>query len=387
MYRIGQEEIEAVKRVIESKKLFKVNAALKESMHAEEDLREYFKSPYAILMTSGHAALVSALSALGIGPGDQVIVPAYTYIATAMAVVAVGAIPVIAEVDETLTISPEDVERRITPATKAIFPVHICGYPCNMDALADIAKRHNLFIVEDACQADGGSYHGEHLGTIGDAGALSFNYFKIITAGEGGAFLTKDRDVFEKALIYHDSNAIAFFGNQLDSIKTTPFCGSEFRTNEITSAILRVQLRRLPEIIADLRKNRQYIKNAISDLATFIPSNDEDGDISTNLTLTFKTKEEAVAFAEKTAAGLPARSDRHIYNSWTPILEKRGSVNPLMDPFKMEANRDIIPDYTVDMCPKTIDLLERVATFIVNPDWTKEEMDEKIATIRAALTK
>ena len=213
MYRIGQEEIEAVKRVIESKKLFKVNAALKESMHVEEDIREYFKTPYAIVMTSGHAALVSALTALGIGPGDQVIVPAYTYIATAMAVVAVGAIPVIAEVDETLTICPEDVEKKITPATKAIFPVHICGYPCNMDAILDIAKRHNLFIVEDACQADGGTYHGQHLGTIGDAGALSFNHFKIITAGEGGAFLTKDRDVFEKALIYHDSNAIAFFGN------------------------------------------------------------------------------------------------------------------------------------------------------------------------------
>ena len=123
MYRIGEEEVEAVRRVIASKKLFKVNVALQESLHAEEDLREYFKTPYAILMTSGHAALVSALTALGIGPGDQVIVPAYTYIATAMAVVAVGAIPVIAEVDETLTISPEDVEKKITPATKAIFPV------------------------------------------------------------------------------------------------------------------------------------------------------------------------------------------------------------------------------------------------------------------------
>ena len=387
MYRIGQEEIEAVKRVIESRKLFKVNAALQESMHVEEDIREYFKTPYAIVMTSGHAALVSALTALGIGPGDQVIVPAYTYIATAMAVVAVGAIPVIAEVDETLTISPEDVEKKITPATKAIFPVHICGYPCNMDALLDIAKRHNLFIVEDACQADGGTYHGQHLGTIGDAGALSFNHFKIITAGEGGAFLAKDRDVFEKALIYHDSNAIAFFGNQLDSIETVPFCGGEFRTNEITSAILRVQLRRLPEIIADLRKNRQYIRNAISDLATFIPSNDEAGDISTNLTFIFNSKAEAEAFAEAAKASLPARSDRHIYNSWTPILEKRGAIHPLMDPFKMEANRDIIPDYSTDMCPKTIDLLERVATFIISPDWTKEEMDEKIAIIRAALTK
>ena len=387
MYRIGEEEVEAVRRVIASKKLFKVNVALKESMHVEEDMREYFKSPYAILMTSGHAALVSSLTALGVGPGDQVIVPAYTYIATAMAVVAVGAIPVIAEVDETLTISPEDVERKITPATKVILPVHICGYPCNMDALLDIAKRHNLYIVEDACQADGGTYHGQHLGTIGDTGVLSFNHFKVITAGEGGGFFAKDRGVYERALIYHDSNAIAFFGNQLESIETTPFCGGEFRTNEITSAILRVQLRRLDGIIADLRKNRSYIKDAVADLATFIPSNDESGDISTNLTFIFNSKAEAEAFAEAAKASLPARSDRHIYNSWTPILEKRGAIHPLMDPFKMEANRDIIPDYSADMCPNTLDLLSRVATVGISPDFTKEEMDEKIALIRAALTK
>ena len=215
MYRIGQEEVDAVARVIASRQLFKINNGLQETMHAEEELSALLGAPHALLMTSGHAALVSALIAMGIGPGDQVIVPAYTYIATAMAVVAAGAIPVICEVDETLTMDPDDMERCITPATRAVIPVHIQGFPCRMDRITEIAHRHGLLVLEDACQADGGSFGGARLGTIGDAGALSFNFYKLITCGEGGALLTHDQKLLERALIYHDSSAVAFFGNQL----------------------------------------------------------------------------------------------------------------------------------------------------------------------------
>ena len=254
MYRIGQEEINEVAKVIESKKLFKINNALKETENAELELKQKFECNHSILMTSGHAALTSALIALGVGPGDQVIVPAYTYIATAMVVVGVGAIPVLAEVDETLTLDPADFERKITKNTKAVIPVHIQGFPCDMDAIMKIAKKYNVAVVEDACQADGGSYKGKRLGTIGDAGALSFNYFKIISCGEGGALLTNDKGVFERALIYHDSNAVAYFGDQLNGVEERLFCGSEYRTNEISSAILRKQIEKLDGILTDLRK-------------------------------------------------------------------------------------------------------------------------------------
>lgn len=176
MYRIGTEEIEAVRRVIEAKQLFKINNGLKETEHVEAEMREIFGVKHALFMTSGHAALVSALVALGIGPGDEVIVPAYTYIATAIAVVAAGAMPVIAECNETLTIDPEDIERKITKHTKAIMPVHIQSFPCDMDAIMAIAKKHDLKVIEDACQADGGSYKGKRLGTIGDAGAQQFSH-------------------------------------------------------------------------------------------------------------------------------------------------------------------------------------------------------------------
>ena len=128
-------------------------------------------------MTSGHAALASALVALGIGPGDQVIIPAYTYIATAIAVLEAGAIPVIAEIDESLTIDPEDIEKKITKYTKAIIPVHIKGFPSDMEKICEIAKKHGIAVVEDACQGDGASFKGKRLGTWGDAGAFSFNFF------------------------------------------------------------------------------------------------------------------------------------------------------------------------------------------------------------------
>lgn len=387
MYRIGQEEIDAVARVIHSRKLFKTGA---ETSNAEESLRALFQSKHALLMTSGMAALVSALTALGIGPGDQVIVPAYTYIATAMAVVSAGAIPVIAEVDDTLTIDPDDVVRKITPATKAIIPVHIQGFPCNMDALCAIAQEHGLKIVEDACQADGAGYHGKRLGTIGDAGALSFNQYKLISVGEGGALLTRDDKVFERALIYHDSSAVAYFGNQLEGVTEPLFCGSEFRTNEIQAAILNVQLSRMDGIIADLRRNRTALKAALGDALRFAPSHDEAGDLATTLPIVFDSEAEARAFSAalkekfEITATLPIDTGKHVYRNWTSIMAQRGALHPLMDPFKMAANRGIVPEYRADMCPRTLDLLARTVYIGVNPDWTDGDIAQLAAQLAVA---
>ncbi len=387
MYLMGKEEIEAVAKVIEKGDFFKINSSYQESMHVEEDMARIFNVKYPIFMTSGHAALTTALVALGVGPGDEVIVPAYTYISTAMAIVGAGAMPVVAEIDETLTISPEDIEKKITPRTKAVMPVHIQGFPCNMDAIMAIAKKHNIAVVEDSCQADGGSYKGTRLGTIGDAGALSFNYFKIITCGEGGALLTNRKDVFERSMIYHDSNAIAFFGDQLKDNATEPFCGHEFRSNDISSAILRVQLTRMDGILEKLRANKKYMTDALSPYCTLAPSNDAEGDCGVVIALQFENEETARKFAtsEGMKLGLPIDTGKHIYKNWTPIMNKKGAFNPLMDPFKMEANKDIVPDYKEDMCPKSLDILSRTV-YIGNPlNITKEEMDEKIETIKRAL--
>ena len=388
MYRIGKEELLELERVIETKSLFKINKGLQESEQVEAKLKNILNTQYPIFMTSGHAALTSALIAMGIGPGDEVIVPAYTYISTAMAVVAAGAMPVICEVDDTLTISPEDIKKKISAHTKAIMPVHIQGFPCNMDAITEIAREHNLFVLEDACQADGGSYKGKRLGTIGDAGALSFNFFKIVSCGEGGALLTDNRKIFERALIYHDSSAVAFFGNQMDGFVTEPFCGNEYRSNELCAAVLNIQLDRLDTILADLRKNKRYLMESLCDVCEFIPSNDIDGDCGTTLAIQFESEAAARAFAESiedVKCTLPIDTGKHVYRHWTPIMEKKGAINPLMDPFKMAANRDIVPDYREDMCPDTLNRLSRVVYISVNPDHEKAELDDMVSRIKNAL--
>ena len=387
MYRIGKEEIAEITKVIESGDLFKINGGLQESAQVEKKLENIFGCKYPIFLSSGHAALTSALIAMGIGPGDQVIVPAYTYIATAMAVVAAGAIPVIAECDDTLTISPDDIENKITKHTKAIIPVHIQGFPCNMKAITDIANKHNLFVLEDACQADGGTFGGKRLGTIGDAGALSFNFYKVVSCGEGGALLTDNREIFERALIYQDSSAVAFFGNQMQGFSTEGFCGNEYRSNELCAAMLNVQLDRLDDILTDLRKNKKYLMDNLKGVCKFIPSNDIEGDCGIVLALQFESEEKARKFATADGIGgtLPIDTGKHVYKHWTPILEKKGAFNPLMDPFKMTANKEIIPEYTEDMCPETLEKLAKVVYLGVDCNATKEELDKKIAIIKEAL--
>lgn len=387
MYRIGQEEKDAVARVIDSKSLFKINDALQEVYHAEDDLQRIFQVKHSIFMTSGHAALVSALVGMGIGPGDEVIVPAYTYIATAMAVVAVGAIPVIAEIDDTLTLDAEDVERKITPRTKAIIPVHMQGLPCHMGKLMQVANKHHLFVLEDACQADGGCFDGQRLGSIGQAGALSFNYFKVISCGEGGALLTNDKGIFEKALIYHDSSAVAYFGDQLADNSTPSFCGAEYRSNEILAAVLRAQLARLDGILCDNRKNKKIMMDALASDLKFAPCNDPAGECATTLAVRFDTEEEARHFAEGEGVDgvLPIDAGKHVYKNWTPIMEQRGALHPAMDPFQMEANRPCLQNYTEDMCPRTLDILAKTVYVAVNPDETEVQLKARIACLKKAV--
>ncbi|MBQ7700665.1 MAG: aminotransferase class I/II-fold pyridoxal phosphate-dependent enzyme [Clostridia bacterium] len=398
MYKVGQNEIEAFSRALLSRDFFKINSAGREVHNFEEEWKKITGAGYALTMTSGFAALTSALVAMGIGPGDEVIVPGYTYIASALAVVAAGAIPVIAEVDETLTLDPKDVEKKISSHTKAVMPVYIQGFPADLDALTALSEKYGFKIIEDACQADGGQYHGKYLGTIGDAGAYSFNYFKIITSGEGGAMVTNDRTIYERALIYHDAGAVAFFGDQLNGIEQPLFGGSEFRVSDLTGAVLREQLKRMPGILSDLRSNRNKLSEALFYGSSVIkaggvsltqaPSHDIEGDCGTTLPLRFESEADCRKYCEYAANNgigltVPIDTGKHVYTNWTQIMEKRGALHPAMDPFLMEANKGLQHDYKADMCPRTLDLLSRTAYVMINPDWS----DGDIKQIAASMTK
>ena len=221
--------------------------------------------------------------------------------------------------------------------------VHIQGFPCNMDALMKLAEKYGIAVVEDACQADGGKYKGRYLGSIGNAGAYSFNYYKIITAGEGGALVTDDAKIYERALIYHDSSAIAFFGSQLDGISEPVFGGTEFRVSDITGAILRGQLKKLGGILDDLHKNKFALIDRLSNKSYVAPSHDDQGDCATTLALRFESAAACEAFAaaceEKgLSIVIPINTGKHIYTNWTQIMEKRGALHPAMDPFKSNRN-------------------------------------------------
>ena len=161
----------------------------------EKEFAKYCGAKYALATSSGTASLVSSILALGLQPGDEVIVPAYTFVASYSALIFPGIVPVLAEIDESLTLDPNDIEHRITPKTKAIMPVHMLGNPSNMDRIMEIAKKHNLLVIEDACQAAGASYKGKKIGTIGNIGAFSLNIFKTINTGDGGLVVTNDEKI------------------------------------------------------------------------------------------------------------------------------------------------------------------------------------------------
>ena len=384
MFRMGEPEVEAVRKVLMSHQLFRIGGELQEVNNFERELREKMGVNHCLCLASGTGALIASLAALGVGPGDEVIVPGYTFIATAIAALAVGAIPVVAEINETMTLDMDDVERKITPNTKCVIPVHIQGFPCDMERLMQLKEKYGFYVVEDACQADGGSFHGKRLGTIGDCGAYSFNYFKIISAGEGGAMVTNDIDLYQRAIIYHDCGSA--FWTYETPITAPLYTGTNMRVSEVTGAILRVQLTRLDGILADLRRVKRTIIDAVADLPMLRvnPSNDLDGDCGVCLPFIFDDAATAEKFEKLIGGTRPINTGKHVYREWTPILEKRGAHISAMNPYENPANADLRLDTTEDSCPRTLDILSRTVYQMLNCDWTDAELAEVIEKIRQA---
>lgn len=237
-----------------------------------------FGCSYAQLTSSGTTALTTAMSVLGIGAGDEVIMPSFTFVASFEAILSVGAVPVLADVDDTLTLDPEAVRRAITPRTKCIMPVHMCGSMADMDALEAICKEHHLLLLEDACQSIGGTYKGKSLGTIGDAGTFSFDYVKTITCGEGGVVMTNREDV------YTNSDAFSDHGHDHKGADRGadlhPYLGYNFRISELHAAVGLAQVRRLPDFLTIQKKNAVQLKALLAQIPgiTFRRLPDEGGD-------------------------------------------------------------------------------------------------------------
>ncbi|MBD3307463.1 aminotransferase class V-fold PLP-dependent enzyme [candidate division KSB3 bacterium] len=361
MYEFGQAEIDAVVRTLQRKKLFRYLEGEKgEADQFEEECSHKFEVAHTLLVSSGTAGLICGLAAMGIGPGDEVIIPGYTYVATALAPLAVGAVPVLCEINDSLTLDPAALEQTIGPKTRAVIPVHMHGFPCDMQAISAIAKHHQIFVLEDACQAIGGKYQGKCLGTLGDMGIFSFHQNKILTAGEGGAILTNNRTLYERAFIQHDGTCDD--GSCCRDFAEPLFAGWAFRASELSAAILRVQLRRLDAILEDFAATKARVTDRLShgSCDTPIPCYDPDGECGTHAAYQFATPAEAQAFCQcASRTGLYAvhpGTSKYNYIYWNVLSLRRGALHPLRDPFR---NTERTYDHTT--CPRTLDLLSRTA--------------------------
>ncbi|MFW5718552.1 MAG: DegT/DnrJ/EryC1/StrS family aminotransferase [Spirochaetota bacterium] len=379
MYRIGDEELQAVRRVIESKRIFRYGIG-GECTRFEERYADYVGAKHCVMTASGTNALTAALMALEIGPGDEVIVPACTYMATPIAVLAVGAIPVIADIDDTVTLDPKALEATIGPRTKAVIPVHMWGLPCNMDAIVSVARKAGIYVVEDACQGVGGAYEGRMLGSIGDVGTYSFNYYKNMTAGEGGAVVTDNDEWHTRVMSAVDPCRFYWDGREGAE---RGFTANGARASEFEGAILNEQLNRLPGMIESMRAQKRRILAQTAEAGLVpIPSNSADHECGTHVMYRFESSVAADAFAEKVGGTVALKTGRHVYTEWDPILEHRGGHHPAMNPYTFAENAECRTEYSADMCSASLDILARTVFVGTHPDSTADEVDAIIAKIR-----
>lgn len=358
------------------------------SKELEAEICKYFGCNYAQLTSSGTAALTTAMSALGIGYGDEVITPAFTFVASFEAILSVGAVPVLVDVDDTLTLNPDAVRKAITPKTKAIMPVHMCGSMADMDALLAICKEHNLILLEDACQSIGGTYKGKALGTIGHAGTFSFDFVKTMTCGEGGVVMTNDKDVYVKCDGYTDHGHDHLGADRGADLH--PFIGYNFRISELHAAVGLAQVKRLPEFLATQKKNHTALKNILAQVPeiSFRRIPDPAGDSGSFVCWFLPTAEITAAVVEEMKAqGILPGNFYWYNNNWHYIrrwdhLKEAITLNSLSPELKARVMEQANKDFTASDA-----IMSRCICTAISLLWTEEQINEKGEKMVAAVRK
>jgi 8-amino-3,8-dideoxy-alpha-D-manno-octulosonate transaminase len=371
--------------VLESRYPFRWWGGKSKVLQFERAYAELLGVKYALGVTSGTTALYTAMAALEIGPGDEVILPAWTWYADYDAVVLSGALPVFAEIDESLAIDPQDLEARITPRTKAIVPSHLQGGVADMDAILAIARRHKLLVVEDCAQCCGGRYQGKFVGTIGDLGINSFQLSKTITSGEGGAVVSNDAKLFERAMRFHDVGSLrAPYTDTLKGGLLAAFAACNFRMNEFTGAVLSGQVRKLETICQAVRANARKVREGIANLPglKLRKSADVEGDLGVTVFLVWESRERRDKFlralrAEGVQGSSPGGS---VVLPADKRIESKATIHPDWPSFSTPQGKAI--KYGAESCPRTIDILGRTGGVIMDPSHTADDLQDIIAAIR-----
>ena len=355
---IGADEIERVLNVLQSGWIYRYGQDDNPNFRAqvwqfEKAMAELTRVNYAVAVNSGSTALWLSLFALGLGAGEEVIVPGFTFIASISSIAYAGAIPVLAEIDASFNLDPRDVEQKITPRTRAIMPVHLMGNPARMDEIKSIADKHKLFVLEDCAQAFGASYRGQPVGSMGHIGAFSFNYAKVLTAGEGGVITTNDEELYKRAFALHDQGHAPLRKGR--EIGQRPFLGLDFRMTELQGALLLAQLQKLEMIRARCHAHKKIFVKTLRDLPQleFRDVTDDQGEAATVLTVMFPDAASAQNITQDLHAKRLSESGWHVYANMEPLLEQRMPV-PQNNPFQ---NADV--NYYTSMLPQTNALLAR----------------------------
>ncbi len=351
----------------------------------EKEFAARMNTRFALAVTSGTAALEVAMAALQIGPGDEVIIPAWTWHSSATAVVRSGALPVFAEIDESFNIDPSDIEHRITPKTKVIMAVHLQGCPADMDAVLSVARKRGIKVLEDCAQSVGGSYKGKPLGSMGDISIYSHQLNKTITAGEGGSVVTNDPVLFERAARFHDLGALrGLHGGIVGKPSLDVFAGANYRMSEFTGGVMLAQVRKLDRIVSAVRANARRVYDGIRDLPgiRFRHLPDPEGDLGSAVFLRFDSKEKRVKFqalmkAENVPVGPPGGS---VVLPVLPYIVNKVTVHPDWPTWTSARGKSI--KYGPATCPRTLDILDRFAGPSLDPKYTRRDTDDIIAAIR-----
>jgi 8-amino-3,8-dideoxy-alpha-D-manno-octulosonate transaminase len=380
---LGEEEKAEVLEVLESRSLFRYYGPnlLRKVERFEKAICQDFGTRHAVATSSGTAGLRTALASLGVGCGDEVIVPAFTFIATVNAVIVSGAVPVFAEIDESLNLDPADLGSKITDRTAAVIPVHLENVACDMDAILEITRRAGVGVVEDAAQSIGATYRGKALGTFGDLGVFSLQLEKNLTAGEGGVVITDDDKLYLRAARYQDQGGqfVTSHGKTRGEDLDEPFAGENLRMTEIAGAIAGAQLKKLPEILDSMRKNKSAILESMGEVEGMsrrtIP--DPAGDGSSSVTWFLPEAEVARRFVKALIAeGIPSAQiydGKPVYAA-PSILAKR-TASGKGGPWNC-AEHPTSVEYHMGMCPRTEDLVSRSVTVGVGPTYTAKDCED-----------
>ncbi len=358
------------------------------SRELEQALCTRLNCGYAQLTSSGTSALTTALAALGIGAGDEVIMPSFTFVASFEAVLSVGAVPVLVDVNDSLTMDPVSVRKALTPATRCIMPVHMCGSMADMDKIQEICRDHKLLLLEDACQSIGASYKGKCLGTIGDAGTLSFDFVKTITCAEGGAVLTNNKKIYTNCDGYTD-HGHDHIGNDRGA-ELHPFIGYNYRISELHAAVGLAQFRKLDSFLSIQKKNHQYIQGELAKIPGIIFRNipDPEGDSHTFLSWFLPSREltDAVVSEMKTRQIFGGNlywfeHNWHYIRKWDHLKTEK-TLN-LLNPDQIAAIKKL---NTQDFS-KSDDVMSRCISTAINLSWTEAQLHEKASKLSDAIRK